>query len=65
MQAHRVETTVLSDGKLVIHDLPFQVGDAVEVIILPIQKPRLQDQEYHPLKGTVLEYLKSNRAGSP
>lgn len=55
MQAHRIETTVQQDGKLVIQDIPFQAGEMVEVIILPVLKPRTQDK--YPLQGTVLEYL--------
>jgi hypothetical protein len=55
MQAHRIETTVQQDGKLVIQDIPFQAGDVVEVIILSV--PKLRTQDKYPLQGTVLEYL--------
>ncbi len=55
MQAHRIETTVQKDGKLVIQDIPFQAGEMVEVIILPVLKSRTHDK--YPLQGTVLEYL--------
>ncbi len=34
MNAHRVETKLLQDGQLTLSDLPFQAGEAVEVIIL-------------------------------
>ncbi|XWK90421.1 MAG: hypothetical protein U7127_10340 [Phormidium sp.] len=39
MKAHKLETSLTENGTLVLKDLPFQVGDAVEVIIL----------ESHPL----------------
>ncbi|BAB77805.1 hypothetical protein NIES23_40680 [Trichormus variabilis NIES-23] len=34
MKAHRVETTLTEDGILVLTNLPFQAGEAVEIIIL-------------------------------
>ena len=55
MQAHRIETTIQQDGKLVIQDIPFQAGELVEVIILPIPKPHPNDP--YPLRGTVLQYV--------
>ena len=35
LQAHRVETTLTQDGTLTLDHLPFQAGEAVEIIILP------------------------------
>ena len=34
MRAHRLEATVLPSGKLQLTQLPFQPGEAVEIIIL-------------------------------
>jgi YD repeat-containing protein len=34
INAHRVETTLTQDRTLTLEDLPFQAGDAVEVIVL-------------------------------
>jgi hypothetical protein len=34
MNAYKIETVLSEDGALVLKDLPFHTGDAVEVIIL-------------------------------
>ncbi len=34
MNAHRVETTIAKDRTLLLQDLPFGAGQAVEVIVL-------------------------------
>ncbi len=34
MNSHRIETILTENGKLILQDLPFKKGDAVEVIIL-------------------------------
>lgn len=34
MPPHRVETTLQEDGVLVLRNLPFQRGEAVEVLVL-------------------------------
>ena len=39
MNAHRVETILTEDRKLTLEDLPFRVGDAVEVIVLERAAP--------------------------
>lgn len=51
--AHRIETVVSEDGKLVLDQLPFRAGQVVEIIILPATPPTLAGQT---LKGTVLRY---------
>jgi hypothetical protein len=70
MNAYKVETILSEDGALTLKDLPFQVGDAVEVIILerspsvsegksPSQAEKAEDQaepKVYPLRGTVLFY---------
>ena len=45
MQAYRIETTLAQGGILTLTNLPFQKGEAVEVIILrqpttPIHEPK-------------------------
>jgi hypothetical protein len=70
MNAYKVETILSEDGALILKDLPFHVGDAVEVIILersrsvseresPNQAVQVDDQpepNFYPLRGTVLYY---------
>jgi hypothetical protein len=51
--AHRVEAVLSEDGKLLLDHLPFQAGQAVEVIILPAARPA---PPAHALRGTVLHY---------
>ncbi|MDJ1183098.1 hypothetical protein [Roseofilum casamattae] len=46
MNAHKLATTFIENGTLILKDLPFQAGDSVEIIIL--QQP--QRSEY-PLQG--------------
>lgn len=40
MQAHRVEAVLSENGTLVLKGLPFQAGEAVEVIILERPQPQ-------------------------
>jgi hypothetical protein len=62
MNAYKVETILSEDGALTLKDLPFHVGDAVEVIILersPHQMEKAEDKpepNLYPLRGTVLFY---------
>lgn len=55
MNAHRVETTINQDGTLILKDIPFQAGDAVEVIILERSPKRSGDNPY-PLRGQPVRY---------
>jgi hypothetical protein len=55
MQAYRVETTLQQDGTLMLSDLPFQAGEAVEVIIL-VRSPAVQRENRYPLRGTPVIY---------
>ena len=55
MVAHRVETTLQQDGQLLLDNLPFHAGEAVEIIILAAQ-PRDQQTNRYPLRGTVVHY---------
>ncbi len=62
MNAYKVETILSEDGALTLKDLPFHVGDAVEVIILersPNQMEKAEGQpepNLYPLRDTVLFY---------
>lgn len=51
--AHRIEAVLSEDGKLLLDHLPFQAGQAVEVIVLPVARPTPPGQT---LRGTVLHY---------
>lgn len=55
MQAYRIETTVASDGSLVIKHLPLTVGAVVEVIILVQEQNNRQAKKYS-LRGTPITY---------
>lgn len=62
MNAHKIEAVLTEDGKLVLNELPFQAGDAVEVIILEradkSQKTEsiASDAHLYPLRGSVIQY---------
>jgi hypothetical protein len=51
--AHRVETVLSADGKLVLDHLPFRAGQPVEVIVLPKVS---ETTGFAKLKGMVLRY---------
>lgn len=58
MNAHKIETVLTEDGALVLRNLPFRVGDAVEVIILEHSKteqdkiiPQQSESNLYPLRG--------------
>ncbi|MFN6500648.1 MAG: hypothetical protein RMX65_027100 [Nostoc sp. DedQUE01] len=55
MKAYRIETTLTEDGTLTIKDLPFQAGEAVEIIILE-RSPKPSESNPYPLRGTVIRY---------
>ena len=51
--AHRIEAVLSEDGKLLLDQLPFQAGQAVEVIVLPAAHPNPPGPT---LRGAVLRY---------
>ncbi len=55
LQAHRVETKLGDDGRLVIEGLPFLAGQAVEVIVLP-RTAVIPPTNPYPLRGKPLVY---------
>ncbi|BAY62514.1 hypothetical protein NIES22_25880 [Calothrix brevissima NIES-22] len=50
MKAHRIKTILTEDGTLIVKDLPFQAGEAVEIIILESQT-HPQPANPYPLRG--------------
>jgi hypothetical protein len=55
LQAHRIETTLTQNGTLTLEHLPFQAGEAVEVIVLPNSFPSSPHDRYS-LRGTPVQY---------
>jgi hypothetical protein len=55
LPAHRVETTLEQDGRLVLEHLPFRAGQAVEVILLPAPTGAPSAGPYS-LRGTPVRY---------
>lgn len=54
MQAHRIETIVQSNGKIVLENLPFDEGESVEIIVLETKvKKEIAPKSLH---GTLLKY---------
>lgn len=54
MQAHRIETKVLPNGKIVLENLPFEKGENVEIIVLETKTKTKSEQK--SLRGTLLKY---------
>ncbi|MEH2368996.1 hypothetical protein [Nostoc sp.] len=55
MKAHRIETKLTKSGTLILEDLPFQAGEAVEIIILE-RSSQASDSNLYPLQGKVIHY---------
>ena len=55
MQAMRLETTVDENGTILLSGLPWQAGEAVEIIVLPQAHPQLASSD-RPLAGLPLRY---------
>ncbi len=56
MQTYRVETKVSRNRTLTIKELPFQVGEKVEVIVRRRERERGRRGRY-PLRGKPIRYL--------
>mgnify|MGYP003411692980 CR=1 FL=1 len=58
MEAHRIETVVQSNNRVVLENLPFDEGDEVEVIILETKGSRKDEnrENPYPLRGTPYRY---------
>jgi len=57
MSTYRVETTISKDGTLSIKDLPFVIGDKVEVLVRGRKYGR-KNQKRYPLRGQPIRYIK-------
>lgn len=55
MKAYRIETKLTKNGTLILEDLPFQAGEAVEIIILE-RSSQASDSNPYPLQGKVIHY---------
>ncbi|MBM4025385.1 MAG: hypothetical protein FJ280_08250 [Planctomycetes bacterium] len=60
MLDYRVETRVSSDKSLTLRDLPFAVGDQVEVIVRSQEHPERNGKRY-PLRGKPVRYTEPFR----
>jgi hypothetical protein len=63
MNTYKIETILSKDGSLALKDLPFRIGDAVEVVILekfPSREEKVvveqSKPDLYPLRGKVLYY---------
>lgn len=56
MGAHHVKTKLTEDGKLILDDLPFHAGEAVEVIVMS-RSNKTESVDRYPLKGKPLRYI--------
>jgi hypothetical protein len=54
MEAYKTERTIEDDRTLTLAELPFPVGERVEVIVLPVGRRELKDG--YPLRGTPYRY---------
>ena len=64
MQALRIEKVIQSNRILVLENLPFEVGEMVEVIILEKQIALTAENKY-PLRGTTYKYEEPFESASP
>ena len=56
MKVHRIETVIHNDKTVMLKNLPFQAGEAVEVVISQCTSKRKEKDRY-PLRGTSIEYV--------
>ncbi len=54
--AYRTESTVTEDGALNLRGLPFQAGEALEVILIRRARGEGSRGEVESLRGSVLRY---------
>ncbi|MEA3396311.1 MAG: hypothetical protein U9R05_02505 [Chloroflexota bacterium] len=55
MEIYKVATVLKQSGTLTLEQLPFKVGEHVEVIVMPAPRP-VREAAAYPLHGTVLRY---------
>ena len=56
MQAYTYERKIVKSGALSLKNLPFKVGETIEVIIIPRSKPK-SDKKRYPFWGEPITYL--------
>jgi hypothetical protein len=52
---HRIETEVEQSGTITLHDLPFQEGEKV-VVVITTHPVELSQGNCYPLRGSTVEY---------
>ncbi len=55
MKAYAYEHTVKKNGMLTLKDLPFHIGEEIEVIIIPRPKSNPEEKRY-PFRGKPITY---------
>jgi hypothetical protein len=55
MQTYHIETTMTNDGTLTIDELPFHIGEKIEVILRRRNHEKQPPQKY-PLRGKLIRY---------
>lgn len=55
MEAHRVESVVEPNGRVLLENLPFEEGKTVEIIVLETNEKETVFQK-NPIKGALLKY---------
>jgi hypothetical protein len=63
MQAHRIETVIQPNGKIVLENLPFEEGESVEIVISKAANQK--DENLYPLRGTVYKYEEPFEPSAP
>jgi len=57
LQTHHIRTTLTQDGTLTLDGLPFQAGEAVEIIVRPHAVfPASDPSTLYPLRGLVVPH---------
>lgn len=56
MNYFRIETTVPKDHKIVLENLPFKVGEPLEILVLGIEEKK-PTHPPHTLRGRRIKYL--------
>ena len=52
---HRIETRIENGGTIILHDLPFQEGEKV-VVVITTQPVEVDQKELYPLRGLPVVY---------
>ena len=55
MKTYRTEATIPNNKTIIIKELPFKIGDKVEVVVR--SKPETDRKERYPLRGKPILYV--------